>query len=190
MNRESYPAAQQVAPKVHAHFQTHMAAARERGVVPGAILPPPEVIERIINAAFWASLRREEGYVPKISIAYLPQEQDPKRLSFERSLPLTPPALAKVAPVVERAGIHLGVWHEGADVITGQPANVGQWLCRSEDEPDVYHIISDWTDEPSFRDYEQSREHLEHRRTLHPYRLRGSMATATVLAGLKGAAAT
>src|SRR6478672_3634479 len=115
MNRESYPAAQQVAPKVHAHFQTHMAAARERGVVPGAILPPPEVIERIINAAFWASLRREEGYVPKISIAYLPQEQDPKRLSFERSLPLTPPALAKVAPVVERAGIHLGVWHEGAD---------------------------------------------------------------------------
>jgi len=81
------------------------------------------------------------------------------------------------------------VWHQGADVITGQPANIGQWLCRSEDEPDVYHIISDWTDEPSFREYEQSQEHLEHRKTLHPYRLRGSMATATVLADLKGAAA-
>jgi heme-degrading monooxygenase HmoA len=81
------------------------------------------------------------------------------------------------------------VWHEGAGVITGQPANVGQWLCRSEDEPDVYHIVSDWTDEASFRAYELSAEHLAHRRTLHPYRLRGSMATATVLAALPGAAA-
>ena len=29
---------------------------------------------------------------------------------FEQPLPLSPPALAKVAPAVERAGIHLGVW--------------------------------------------------------------------------------
>jgi heme-degrading monooxygenase HmoA len=88
------------------------------------------------------------------------------------------------APAFER------VWHEGADVITGQPANLGQWLCRSEDEPDVYHIISDWTDEASFREYEHSDQHLAHRQTLHPYRLRGSMATATVLADLPGAART
>ena len=37
-------------------------------------------------------------------------------LCFERSLPLTASALAKVAPVVERAGIHLGVWHEGDEL--------------------------------------------------------------------------
>jgi hypothetical protein len=74
------------------------------------------VIERLINATFWASLRREEGYVPKISLAYLPPDQDSRRLCFERSLPLTAKALAKVAPVVERAGIHLGVWHEGEEL--------------------------------------------------------------------------
>jgi hypothetical protein len=44
-------------------------------------------------------------------MAYLPPQDDPRRLLFEHSLPLEPGALAKVAPIVERAGIHLGVWH-------------------------------------------------------------------------------
>jgi hypothetical protein len=81
-----------------------------------AALPDANVIERLINATFWASLRREEGYVPKISIAYLPPEQDAWRLLFEHSLPLEPGALAKVAPIVERAGIHLGVWHQNGEL--------------------------------------------------------------------------
>ncbi len=114
--RETYPPAGIVAPDVHAHFARHMAAAGERGAGPTAALPDASVIERLINATFWASLRREEGYLPKISIAYLPPEQDPRCLLFERSLPLESGALAKVAPVVERAGIHLGVWHHGEDL--------------------------------------------------------------------------
>jgi hypothetical protein len=109
---ESYPAARIVAPKVHAHFARHLDAALRRGQGVVAELPPEEVIERIVNATFWASLRREEGYVPKISIAYLRPEQDPHAMRFERPFALTPPALTKVAAVVERAGIHLGVWRE------------------------------------------------------------------------------
>jgi hypothetical protein len=116
MNHETYPAARIVAPKVHAHFFRHLDAARQRGLSPVAALPDASVIERLINATFWASLRREEGYVPKISLAYLPPDQDLRRLCFDRSLPLTARALAKVAPVVERAGIHLGVWHEGDEL--------------------------------------------------------------------------
>ena len=54
--------------------------------------------------------------MPTISIAYLPPELDPHPLLFERPLPLTPRVLAKIAPVVERPGIHLGVWH-GADAL-------------------------------------------------------------------------
>ena len=34
-------------------------------------------------------------------------------LLFERPLPLSPDSLVKVAPAVERAGIHLGVWRNG-----------------------------------------------------------------------------
>ena len=113
---ETYPAARIVAPKVHAHFVRHLDAVRRRGIEPLAALPDPGVIERLINATFWASLRREEGYIAKISLAYLPPEQDPRCLLFERPLPLEAGALAKVAPIVERPGIHLGVWHDGADL--------------------------------------------------------------------------
>lgn len=108
-----YPAARRVAPKVQAYFARHLAAARERGGDGVAPLPDSSVIERVVDATFWASLRREEGYIPKISIAYLPPAQDAQPLLFERPLPLTPSVLAKVAPVVERPGIHLGVWHDG-----------------------------------------------------------------------------
>jgi hypothetical protein len=70
----------------------------------------------IIDAAFWASLRREEGFVPKISLAFLPPERSANPLFFARSLPLLPEALTRLAPAVERAGIHLGVWGEPEDL--------------------------------------------------------------------------
>ena len=110
MEGESYPAARLVAPKVQAHFARHLAAARERGGHPVAALPDERVIETVINAAFWASLRREEGYIAKISMAYLSTEQDEHPILFDQPLPMSPRALAKIAPVVERPGIHLGVW--------------------------------------------------------------------------------
>jgi hypothetical protein len=111
-----YPAAHAVAPKIHAHFARYLDDARLHGETAVAALADEGVIETIIDAAFWASLRREEGYVPTISIAYLPPELDPHPLLFERPLPLIPRVLAKIAPVVERPGIHLGVWH-GAETL-------------------------------------------------------------------------
>jgi len=113
---ESYPPARMVAPKAHEHFARHLAAARDRGRQPIAALPDPDVIERMINATFWASLRREEGYIPKISMAYLPPEHDEHPVRFERPVPLTPTALTKIAAVVERPGIHLGVWHSNGEL--------------------------------------------------------------------------
>ena len=107
---ETYPAARIVAPKVQAHFTRHLKAAKARGDRVVAALPEADVIEQVINAAFWASLRREEGYVPKISIAYLPPEQNASPMLLERPFSLTPGALTKIAAIVERAGIHLGAW--------------------------------------------------------------------------------
>jgi len=80
-------------------------------------------------------------------------------------------------------------WLAGANVITGQPANLGQWLAPSAEEPAVYYIISDWTDEASFRAYELSEEHREHRKRLHPYRRSGTMAVMNIAHSLAGAAA-
>jgi heme-degrading monooxygenase HmoA len=61
-------------------------------------------------------------------------------------------------------------------------------LSRSDSEPGVYDIVSDWRDEPSFRAYEGSERHRGHRARLHPYRSAGSMTTMTVLAAERGAA--
>jgi hypothetical protein len=73
-------------------------------------------IEAMIDAAFWASLRREEGYVPTISAAFLDPDGACDPLRFEQPLPFTPDALARIAPAVERPGVHLGVWRRSGDL--------------------------------------------------------------------------
>lgn len=73
-------------------------------------------------------------------------------------------------------------WVAVGDSVTSHPANLGQWLSRSLTEDSVYYIVSDWRDEPSFRQFETSDRHLEHRQKLHPYRSGGSMTTMDVVA--------
>jgi hypothetical protein len=81
-----------------------------------APVPETAAIEGIVDAAFWASLRREEGRTPRLSLAFLAPEHVKLALSFERSLPLSAQPLTRVAPAVERPGIHLGVWREGGEL--------------------------------------------------------------------------
>jgi hypothetical protein len=109
MNQPAYPAARIVAPKIFAHFAMHEQKARERGRA--VVAPPPDeaTIEALIDAAFWASLRREETYIPKISLAFVEPDAATHPMRFDHPLPLIPAALVKVAPAVERPGIHLGV---------------------------------------------------------------------------------
>jgi hypothetical protein len=105
-----YPAARIVAPVVVEHLATHQAAARERGVRDVAELPSVAQVEALIDAAFWASLQREEGHAPKISLAVIAPEKAGHAMVFERWIPLDPHKLSRLAPAVERPGIHLGVW--------------------------------------------------------------------------------
>src|SRR5207344_1968528 len=75
MQGPTYPAARIAASRIHARLAAHAEDARLHGQSPIATLPAADVIEAIVSAAFWASLRREEGYSPKISLAFLsPQE--------------------------------------------------------------------------------------------------------------------
>jgi hypothetical protein len=112
MTREpTYQAAQAVAATVELHFARHIASARARGELELASEPNAQTIAAIIDATFWASLRREEGNSPQISLAFLPPEQADQPLMFAEPLALDPRVLTKLAPAVERPGIHLGVWH-------------------------------------------------------------------------------
>lgn len=106
MSRLSYPPANFVAATIAEHFRRHGAE----------LAPDAATIERIIDAAFWASLRREEGRAPTISLAYLPREAAGTALFVERPLGLDPTTLTKLAPAVERPGIHLGVWENGGEL--------------------------------------------------------------------------
>jgi len=112
----TYHAAQAVAATVAEHFAEHLAEARARGESGLAQPPSSRAIETMIDTTFWASFRPEEGRFPKISLAFVPPEEARQPLTFEQRLPLTTATLTKLAPAVERPGIHLGVWseHNGA----------------------------------------------------------------------------
>jgi hypothetical protein len=112
MSEPAYPVGRVVAPQILKHLSEHRAGVeREVSGVSKALLPDVTTIETMIEAAFWASLRREEGYSPKISLAFLPPSDDVSPLLFAQPLALDPVPLTRLAPAVERPGIHLGVWH-------------------------------------------------------------------------------
>jgi hypothetical protein len=107
-----YLAARAYSARLAEHF------ARDADPVPtsGPAVPPPDerAIEALVDAGFWASLQREEGYAPEISLALLAPERAHRPLRLAKPLPLSPRALARLAPAVERPGVHLGIWSDGA----------------------------------------------------------------------------
>jgi hypothetical protein len=112
LSEPTYIAARMVAATIEAHFAKHLANARLQCARHLADQPQARIIEAVIDVSFWASLRKEEGHSPKISIALLPPEQASQPLIFGNRLRLTPHNLTKLAPAVESPGIHLGVWFE------------------------------------------------------------------------------
>jgi hypothetical protein len=107
--RPTYAAAQLTADRIHRHLATHPAPA-QFSVENAATLPDPAALAAMIDAAFWTSLHREEGYIPRISLAFVAPEQVDDAVTFAISLSLEPKDLTKVAAAVERPGLHLGVW--------------------------------------------------------------------------------
>jgi len=105
----TYAAAQLAADRIHRHLAVHATSARE-SAERAATLPDPATLAALIDAAFWTSLRREEGYIPRISLAFVAPGQSNDAVSFATSLSLAPKDLTKLAAAVDRAGLHLGVW--------------------------------------------------------------------------------
>jgi len=116
LSESTYIPARVVAPTIEAHFATHLADAREQGARDLGCEPSAAVIESVIDICFWASLRKEEGKSPRISLALLPPDQAIHPLVFGNRLRLTPHNLTKLAPAVESPGIHLGVWYDGDEL--------------------------------------------------------------------------
>jgi hypothetical protein len=112
-----YPAARRVAPSVLEHLASHRAAAAERGFDDFAPTPDVDTVEHLVDAGFWASLLREEGRPPQVSLAWVSPGVARDAMRFERPFALDPRRLAKLAPAVERPGIHLGVWRVDGELV-------------------------------------------------------------------------
>jgi len=105
----TYAAAQLAAARIHRHLTLHSVAAQSLAEY-GSTLPDSATLAALIDAAFWTSLRREEGHIPRISLAFVAPEQVDDAVTFATSFSLEPRDLTKLAAAVERAGLHLGVW--------------------------------------------------------------------------------
>ena len=112
-NWPAYPVARRASELIHPRF---LHATQSNGGGELARCPELADIEEMIDASFWASLRREEGFVPTISAAFIDPEEAGDPLHFEQSLPFAPDALARLAPAVERPGVHLGVWRRAGEL--------------------------------------------------------------------------
>ena len=109
MIQPTYAAAQLAANRIHRHLAIHSVPA-QISAEHAATLPDSTTLAALIDAAFWTSLRREEGYIPRISLAFAAPGQVDDAVTFATSLSLEPKHLTKVAAAVERASLHLGVW--------------------------------------------------------------------------------
>lgn len=111
-SESTYKAARIVAETVETIFADHLKKATLLGENNLAFVPNASLIESFIDVGFWTSLRHEEGRTPRISLAYLMPEQAGTPIVFAQPIPFTPKALTKLSAGYERAGIHLGVWHD------------------------------------------------------------------------------
>ena len=101
MTESAYPVARVAAFRVHRHFEL---------LAPGHTpLPDLAMLETILHVAFWASLRREESATPRVSLAMVAPEFIQRPMRFASPVALTPESLTRIAPGVNRAGVHLGV---------------------------------------------------------------------------------
>jgi hypothetical protein len=116
MTQPAYPAARVAALRVHPHYDHHLARRGVDGEGIIALLPNVETIEAIIDVAFWASLRREETYTPRVSLAFVAPAQVDMPLVFERPVALASQALTRLGPAVERPGMHLCVYRLGGEL--------------------------------------------------------------------------
>lgn len=97
--------------------------------------------------------------------------------------------LLRMQAVAGRESDFESTWLGVGAVVASQPGNLGQWLMRSQDEPDVFYIMSDWADEAHFRDFEHGEVNAGNRRRLQPVRTSVSMTTMRVVRFIPSSAA-
>src|SRR5947208_10791022 len=145
----SYPAARVVAKRLEERI-----AVSKRAYKNGADAPKSDAasVEEIITTAFWASLRREEGHSPRISIAFVPPEQSLRPLQVSPRVRLDATLLSRIAPAVRKPGIHIGGWSLGGDLYSwGVKRTVPIWCFILEVIKPGLLVVKFRRDDPSVK---------------------------------------
>ena len=117
MNERAYAVARVVAPRIHAHFSSHQHLDGPAGAIAVVTVPDVAAIEAMIDTLFWASLRREEAYVPKISLAFLTPADTDHPLVLESIRQLLEPHFTIVGTVQDSGDIMSRALEYRPDVI-------------------------------------------------------------------------
>ena len=73
MIQPTYAAAHLAVDRIYSHLAT-LSVLAQFSAEHAATLPDAATLAALIDSAFWTSLRREEGYVPRISLAFVAPE--------------------------------------------------------------------------------------------------------------------
>jgi hypothetical protein len=111
-----YSLAPPAAAIVSAFYARHTPPGVAQGDRARTLVPDASAVVTMVDAAFWASLRREEGRPSLFSLAFVPPERGGRSLTLAAPLALAPEAVAHLAAAVERPGVHLGVWPMGGEL--------------------------------------------------------------------------
>jgi hypothetical protein len=79
---------------------------------PSGALEPPTLAElrQLVDAAFWASLRTEEGQGVRPALVLAPAGAASEAFEFSESAPLTAEHLANLSPALRHPDVHVGIW--------------------------------------------------------------------------------
>ena len=82
-----------------------------------SMIPSPEDLRALVEAVFWASMRKDEGREVSFVLAYEEPEPCDSSFVFRHPVELAAASLARLAPAVNNADARVGTWHGASGVL-------------------------------------------------------------------------
>jgi len=105
----------------HLVERLHGVRSTAHNPIPSAPEAPPvflvsvEDVTTLINVAFWASFKKEEGRSVTIAVQYAPPDKAESPFLFQHPLPYTDEHLSRISPVLHGTTVECGVWKDATD---------------------------------------------------------------------------
>src|SRR2546426_9056075 len=105
----------------HLSERLHGVRSTSHNHIPSAPGAPPiflvsvEDLTTLINVAFWASFRKDEGRSVTIAVQYAPPDKAYRPFLLKHPLPYTDENLIRISPVLQWSTVECGVWKDDND---------------------------------------------------------------------------